>query len=320
MRPLLQAELPGFSLYDRGKVRDVFAVGEDLLSVATDRIFAFDRVHPGGITGKGRALTACTLWTFGLARDLIGNYVVSSRVEDFPPALAAASGLLAGRSLLVRRVDPIRVECVVRGFLYGQAWKLYRGGGFFWGLQPPGGLRLAEELPEPIFTPARKVRSGEDENITLSDFAAHLGEEKAAVIREASLALYRRLRAEWAKRGFIIADTKFEFGVREGEILLINEAATPDSSRFWRISDYRPGRLQDSWDRDLLESYLLRKKWSPAAPPLPVSPLIRRRLAERFGHLASLVGTGVGFCFFGGGGGTQQRRGAPGGGGPDLTC
>jgi len=288
-KPLLDVEIPELPLYDRGKVRDVFTVGDDLLSVATDRVFAFDRVYPGGIPGKGCVLTACTLWTFGLARDLAENYVVSSRVEDFPPALASRAGVLAGRSLLVRKVDPIRIECVVRGFLYGQAWKLYRGGEYFWGLTPPEGLLEASELPEPIFTPARKVRSGEDENITFSELEALLGEEKAAKMRDVSLALYRRLRAEWAKRGFIIADTKFEFGEREGKVILINEAGTPDSSRFWRISDYRPGADQDPWDRDLLEDYLRRRKWSPAAPPIPISPAIRRRLAERFQSLASLL-------------------------------
>ncbi len=282
-------ELPEFPLYDRGKVRDVFTVGEDLLSVATDRIFAFDRVFPGGLPGKGKVLTACTLWAFNLARDLIENFVISSRVEDFPPALASRAPILSGRSLLVKKVDPIRIECVVRGFLYGQSWKLYRGGDFFWGQKLPDGLRLAGELPEPIFTPARKVRTGEDQNISFADLEALLGEEKAAKIKETSLALYRRLRSEWARRGFIIADTKFEFGEKEGKLCLINEAATPDSSRFWRISDYRPGQLQDSWDRDLLEAYLLRGKWSPGAPPLPVSPSIRRKLAERLQSLASLL-------------------------------
>ena len=189
----------------------------------------------------------------------------------------------------MKKVEPIRLECVVRGFLYGQAWKLYRQGEFFWGLKPPRGLALAQEFPEPLFTPARKVRTGDDENITFSDLAILLGEEKASKIKEVSLALYHRLREEWKKRGFIIADTKFEFGEREGKLILINEASTPDSSRFWKISDYRPGQIQDSWDRDLLETYLNRKKWSPGAPPIPISAYMRRKLAERFHHLSSLL-------------------------------
>jgi len=286
---LLDIKLTGFNLFDRGKVRDIFEVGDDLLVVGTDRIFAFDRVYPGGVPGKGEIVTALTVWAFKNARGICDNYIVSARVDDFPPSLKSHADLLRGRSLLVKKVTPIRLECVVRGFLYGQAWKAYRRGETFWEEKLPAGMKQAQELPRPIFTPARKKRSGEDENIGWADLKLLLGEEEAEELKRLSLRFYRRLRRDWEKRGFFLADTKFEFGLLDERVVLINEASTPDSSRFWKINNYRPGHIQDSWDKDILENYLRRKSWSPGSPPIPISDYIRRKMEERFRELVSLV-------------------------------
>jgi phosphoribosylaminoimidazole-succinocarboxamide synthase len=286
---ILDINLPGFELFDRGKIRDVFEVGDDLLVATTDRVYAFDRIFPGGLTGKGRVLTALTVWSMELARGLIDNYVITSRAEEFPEPLKKYSGLLEGRSFLTKKIVPIRVECVARGYLYGQAWGAYQKGDFFWGSKLPSGMRLAQELPRILFTPARKERSGDDENINEEELAVLLGEERARQLREITIAIYERLREEWAKRGFILADTKFEFGLLGDRLLLINEVGTPDCSRIWKASEYRPGQIQDSWDKEVLEHYLRRKGWSPASPPMPFSNYIRRKLQERFEQLVSLI-------------------------------
>lgn len=287
--PLVDINLPDFNLFDRGKVRDVFEVGKDLLVVATDRIFAYDRVYPGGLNGKGRIFTALTDWAFGQVSDLVNNYIISSQVKDFPSSLKPYASLLKGRSLLVKRVDPIRVECVVRGFLYGQAWRAYQRKDFFWGYKLPSGMKQAQELRQPLFTPARKMRSGEDENINWQDLTVLLGEKRAEELKELSLKLYQKFRSEWEKRGFIFADAKFEFGLSGKQLLLINEASTPDCSRFWKISDYRVGQIQDSWDKDILENYLRPKGWSPGSSPIPISDYIRKKMRERFKELLSLI-------------------------------
>lgn len=287
--PLLDVSLPGFSLFDRGKVRDIFEVGDNLLVVGTDRIFAYDRVYPGGVPGKGEIITALTVWAFKNCRGIRDNYVISSRIDDFPTPLRSHADLLRGRSLLVKKVTPIRLECVVRGFLYGQAWKAYQRGEIFWDDKLPAGLKQAQELPRPIFTPARKNRSGEDENINWPDLKLLLGEEEAEKLKNLSLRLYRRLREDWEKRGFLFADTKFEFGLIGARPVLINEASTPDCSRFWKIKNYRPGQIQDSWDKDILENYLRRKGYSPGSPPIPISGYIRRKMEERFHELLSAI-------------------------------
>ncbi len=286
---ILDMNLPGFELFDRGKIRDVFEVGEALLVVTTDRVYAFDRIFPGGLCGKGRVLTALTVWSMELVRDLIDNYVITARVDEFPDELKKYSQFLRGRALLTKKIVPIRVECVVRGYLYGQAWRAYQKEEFFWGSKLPSGMTLAQELPRLLFTPARKERSGDDENINEEELAVLLGEERARQLRDLSIAIYRRLREEWQKRGFILADTKFEFGMLGDQLLLINEVGTPDCSRIWKASEYRPGHIQDSWDKEILEHYLRRKGWSPASPPMPFSNYIRRKLQARFEELASLI-------------------------------
>jgi phosphoribosylaminoimidazole-succinocarboxamide synthase len=286
--PLLATAVPGQVLYDRGKVRDVFAAGEDILVVTTDRIFLFEKVWPQGLAGKGAVLTALTLQTFAAVRDLVPNYVITARAEDYPPPFNRFSKLLAGRSFLTEKVNPIRVECVVRGYLYGQAWTAYRAGDFSWLPPLPSGLGLAEELPQPVFTPARKSRQGDDENLSRAGLVGMVGEGRADKLRNLSLAIYGRMREVFAWAGFILADSKFEFGEKAGRLLLINEACTPDSSRIWKKSRYRPGRPQDPWDKEILQDYLKERGWIPSAPPFSLPQTLVDKARCRFAELLSI--------------------------------
>ena len=283
--PLLEVNIPGIPLFDRGKIRDVFKVGHDLLVVTTDRVYLFDRVYPVGLAGKGKVLTDLTLHTFGLVRDLIPNYVITCQVEELPPPFNAHPEILAGKSFLTEKVSPIRLECVVRGFLYGQAWKAYRDGDRSWLPPLPSGLEQAEELPRPIFTPARKNRTGDDENLDWDGLTVLVGEERAEELRELSLNIYKRMSEDWAKRGFLLADTKLEFGLKDSELLLINEAGTPDCSRIWKMKEYHPGRIQDCWDKDILENFLRDAGWSPDDPPIPIPETLLQTARERFKEL-----------------------------------
>ncbi len=290
--PLLEAVIPGRRLHDRGKIRDVFAAGEDILVVTTDRVYLFDRVYPAGLPGKGRVLTALTLKTFAAVRDLVPNYVLTSRVEDYPPPFNYLPELLAGRSYLTRKVEPVRLECVARGYLYGQAWEAYRKGGASWLPPLPAGLKQASKLTRPVFTPARKSRFGEDRNLTRGELVELVGESRADEIERITLEIYRRMREVFARGGFILADTKFEFGERDGRLLLINEACTPDCSRIWKEELHRPGRLQDPWDKEILENYLREKGWSPPADPLPLPPPLLAETRRRFADLLPISGAG----------------------------
>lgn len=288
-KPLLDIAIPGVPLYDRGKIRDVFIAGEDVLVVATDRVYLFEKVWPQGLVGKGRVLTALTLRTFETVRDLVPNYVVTVRPGDYPPPFNRFADLLTGRSFLTEKVDPIRVECVVRGYLYGQAWKVYRAGDRSWLPPLPPGLKLAEELPEPIFTPARKNREGEDENLSLRRLAGLIGEGRAQELRELSLAIYGRMSDIFSGAGFILADTKLEFGEKAGRLLLINEACTPDCSRIWKANKYRSDRVQDPWDKEILQNYLAESGWSPGDPFVSLPEDLLSETGRRFENLLAAV-------------------------------
>jgi len=292
-QPLLETVIPGLDLYDRGKVRDVYSAGEDILVVTTDRVFLFERVWPQGLAGKGEVLTALTLLTFEEVSDLVPNYVVTARVEEYPPPFNRFPELLAGRSYLTEKVEPIRVECVVRGYLYGQSWQAYRAGDHSW--LPPlrAGMELAAELPEPVFTPARKNREGDDENLNPAGLVELAGEGRADELRRLSLAIYSRMREVFARAGFILADTKFEFGEKDGRLLLINEACTPDSSRIWKADRYRPGRTQDPWDKEILQDYLASRGWSPGDPFVPLPPGLLAEAGRRFRELPAAAGSAI---------------------------
>jgi phosphoribosylaminoimidazole-succinocarboxamide synthase len=276
-RPVLQTSIDAFPLWRRGKVRDVYDLGDRLLIVATDRISAFDVVLPSAIPGKGAVLTQMSLFWFDLLRDVAENHVLSSTFDDFPPALLPFRDQLEHRSMIVTRTSPFPIECVVRGFLSGSGWKDYQRSGLVCGMALPGGLRESDRLPEPLFTPATKAEGGHDENITLAETEERIGAGRARELRELSLSLYARARAHAEARGILLADTKFEFGLREGRVVWIDEALTPDSSRFWPRDSYAPGGSQPSFDKQFVRDYLESLDWDkrPPGPTLPAEVVDR---------------------------------------------
>jgi phosphoribosylaminoimidazole-succinocarboxamide synthase len=278
-RPLLETRIPGLALWRRGKVRDVYDLGERILIVATDRISAFDVVLPTPIPGKGAVLTQLSLFWFDALRDLVPNHVIASDVRDFGHGLEDEREQLEGRSMLVEKTEPLPIECVVRGYLAGSGWKDYRATGSVCGIPLPAGLRESDRLEEPLFTPATKAESGHDENISFEAAEQAIGARRAAEVKELSLRLYERARAHAEARGIILADTKFEFGVRDGRLIWIDEALTPDSSRFWPRDGYAPGRSQPSFDKQYVRDYLESLDWDkrPPGPPLPEEVVARTR-------------------------------------------
>ena len=280
--PVLTTDLPGFPRR-QGKVRDIYDLGDRLLLVASDRISAFDVVMSEPIPDKGRILTRLSAFWFRHLADLAPNHLVSLEVEDFPPACHPYRELLQGRTMLARKCRPLPVECIVRGYLSGSGWAEYRQTGAVGGLPLPPGLVESQQLPEPLFTPSTKAELGtHDENISLEQMAASVGPQLAARIKDLSLNLYRRA-LDWAEpRGIIIADTKFEFGLADGELLLIDEALTPDSSRFWPQEDYRPGGPQKSYDKQYLRDYLESLGWNKKPPPPPLPPEVIANTRARY--------------------------------------
>ena len=269
---LLQPSFPDLQLVRRGKVRDVYAVEDHLLIVVTDRISAFDCVLPTPIRRKGEVLTALSRFWFEKLAHVVPNHMVTTDVQQMPPVVRQASDELNGRSMLVRRADVFPVECVVRGYLSGSGWKDYLRTGEVCGHKLPEGLTESAELPEPIFTPATKAEEGHDENISEAQVREILGDETTEFLRDTSLRLYREAKDYAQGRGIIIADTKFEFGRdRQGQIILVDEVLTPDSSRFWPQESYRPGKSQPSFDKQFVRDYLENLDWDkqPPAPAIP---------------------------------------------------
>jgi phosphoribosylaminoimidazole-succinocarboxamide synthase len=264
-----QTEFPGLKLLGRGKVRDIYDLGDRLLIVATDRLSAFDVVLPTPIPDKGRVLTQLSLFWFEKLAGVVPHHVIEAK--NFGGELARYADALAGRSMLVRRTEPFPIECVVRGFISGSGWKDYQRTGTICGIALPAGLRESDRLPEPIFTPSTKATTGHDENISFDEAASRIGRLMAERLRETSLTLYRRAAEHAAARGIIIADTKFEFGLDGGELVWIDEALTPDSSRFWPADHYSPGKAQPSFDKQFVRDYLEKIDWNkqPPAPALP---------------------------------------------------
>ena len=264
-----ETNFAGLTPIARGKVRDIYDLGDRLLIVATDRLSAFDVVMPTPIPDKGRVLTQLSLFWFNLLKDVIPHHVLSS--TEFPAPFDKFQGDLAGRSMVVRKTKPLPIECVARGYLSGSGWKEYRASGKICGISLPRGLRESDRLPEPIFTPATKAATGHDENIPFEQAAGTLGDELAAQVRSVTLELYRRAAAYAEPRGIILADTKFEFGLLNGQLIWIDEALTPDSSRFWPAAQYKPGGAQPSFDKQFVRDYLERIQW-PKTPPGPDLP------------------------------------------------
>jgi phosphoribosylaminoimidazole-succinocarboxamide synthase len=268
---ITSTSLPGVEKVASGKVRDVYAVGDDLLIVATDRISAFDCILPQGIPGKGRVLTQMSLFWFDLLREIVPNHLISVEVDEFPRHLHAFRDQLEGRSMLVKRCRMEPIECVARGYVSGSGWKDYKATGAICGIALPHGLRESDRLPEPIFTPASKAETGHDENISFDASVATVGMKTATLLRDLTLKIYARAAEHAESRGIILADTKFEFGWHKGELLLGDEVLTPDSSRYWPRADYAPGGPQKSFDKQFVRDYLETLTWDkqPPAPPLP---------------------------------------------------
>jgi phosphoribosylaminoimidazole-succinocarboxamide synthase len=269
---LLQTDFPDLKLHASGKVRDIYVLDQErLLFVATDRISAFDYVLATGIPHKGRVLTQISLFWFDFLRDLAPNHVITADVNQYPAALHKHVDQLQGRSMIVARADMVPVECVVRGYLSGSAWKEYKATRQVCGIELPQGLQESDRLPEPIFTPATKATSGHDENIPFSEMMRLVGPELSRELRDLSLSIYGRAAAYAREKGIIIADTKFEFGRTHQGITLADEVLTPDSSRFWPAAKYAPGHAQESFDKQYVRDYLEEIRWNkrPPAPPLP---------------------------------------------------
>ncbi len=286
---VLKTEFPDVPLLKRGKVRDIYDLGEHLLLIATDRISAFDVVLPDGIPGKGRVLTGISVFWFRMMENIIGNHIVETEVGKFPENLRKYSELLDGRSMLVRKTKPAPIECVVRGYLSGSGWKEYKKSKQVCGIDLPDGLVESSRLEEPIFTPSTKEEEGHDINITFDTAKEIVGADLAERLMQVSLKIYSQARAFAEKKGIIIADTKFEFGLANGELIIIDEILTPDSSRFWSKQDYMPGKGQDSYDKQIVRDYLLTLNWDKTYPGPSLPDEIIKKTAQRYNELLGII-------------------------------
>lgn len=268
---IYQTEFPNLKFLKRGKVRDMYDLGEHLLIVATDRLSAFDVIMPQPIPLKGKVLNQISNFWFEQVKNIIPNHLVATRVEDFPGECQQYANELNGRSVIVQKAQPLPVECIVRGYLAGSGWNEYKASRTVCGIRLPDGLVESSKLPEPIFTPSTKADVGHDENISFEQAASMLGEDIAAKVRDVSIAVYKKACEIAEARGIIIADTKMEFGILNGELILIDELLTPDSSRFWPQSKYQPGKSQESYDKQFVRDYLLSIKFNKQ-PPGPMMP------------------------------------------------
>lgn len=269
--PVTRIEIGSLPLLSRGKVRDIYDLGDELLIVSSDRISAFDSILPNGIPDKGRVLNLLSAFWFEKTSHLVKNHLISVRTADLPQSVNAHKDELDGRFAIAKKAEMLPLECIVRGYLSGSGWKDYRETGSVCGIRLPSGLKESDKLPEPIFTPSTKAVSGHDENTTYEHVVGLIGEETAVKVRETALALYSFAGDYAAKKGIIIADTKFEFGLIKGDLVLCDEVLTPDSSRFWPADSYEPGRSQPSFDKQYVRDYLLSINWdkNPPAPELP---------------------------------------------------
>jgi len=279
---ILQTDLADVKLMARGKVRDLYELNEKLIIITTDRISAFDYILPDGIPYKGKVLTALSEYWFNLTKDIIPNHLITTDVGSFPEIVKRHEKQLRGRSMLVRKVEQFPVECVVRGYLAGSAWKEYKEKGSISGIKLPPGLGESEKLPEPIFTPATKAVSGHDVNITEDELRKIVGGKNCSILKEKSLEIYSMAHDYAKQRGIIVSDTKMEFGIFDGELTLIDELLTPDSSRFWPLEEYKPGNPQKSFDKQYVRDYLEDIGWdkNPPAPNLPAE--IIRKTSEKY--------------------------------------
>jgi phosphoribosylaminoimidazole-succinocarboxamide synthase len=280
---MMAETLSGLRLFNRGKVRDIYDLGENLLLVATDRISAFDVILPTLIPGKGKILTALSEFWFGIVKDIIPNHLITTRFDEFPAACLPHRDKLEGRSMLVKKSTPAPVECIVRGYLAGSGWKDYQNTGSVCGIPLPQGLVEAARLEHPIFTPSTKAAIGaHDVNISFDEMLTKLGKKRAEAMRNSSIAIYQRASELAEKKGIIIADTKFEFGLEADQVILIDEVLTPDSSRFWPADGYHPGKTPDSFDKQFVRDYLLNLPWDMKSPPPKLPPEIVKKTQDKY--------------------------------------
>lgn len=289
--PVWETKLDDVKLIKRGKVRDIYEVDGSLLIVATDRISAFDVVLPTPIPDKGKILTLMSLFWFDFLRDIIDNHLITADVEKYPENLKPYKEILNQRSMLVKKTEVIPVECIVRGYITGSAMKEYQKTGEVCGIKLPPGLKEADKLPEPIFTPSTKAEMGEhDVNITFEEMVKIVGKDTAEFLKETSLKLYKKAADYAEERGIIIADTKFEFGIYQGKIILIDEVLTPDSSRFWPKDEYQPGKSQKSFDKQFIRDWLKSINWDPQNPPSIPQDIVEKTREKYLEALYRLTG------------------------------
>jgi phosphoribosylaminoimidazole-succinocarboxamide synthase len=289
-KPVSEINIPEFPLFKKGKVRDVYDLGDQLLIVATDRISAFDFVLPSLIPDKGKILTQLSRFWFDFTAYICPNHVLQADFSLFPQALKKYKDILDKRSMLVKKTKVVPVECVVRGYLAGSGWKEYQETGKTSGVKLPAGLREADRLPNPTFTPSTKAEEGHDINISFKEMKKVVGnDELAQKIKKASLKLYQKASLYALSKGIIIADTKFEFGLEKDDLILVDEIFTPDSSRFWPLQEYKPGRSQPSLDKQFVRDYLLSSSWDRNSVPPPLPPEIIKQTAKRYFEIYSLL-------------------------------
>ncbi len=291
---ILNTDFPDLKLAARGKVRDIYDLGDKLLIVTTDRISAFDVIMNEGIPDKGFVLTQISLFWFRQMEDIIPNHIISTEVRDFPKECQKYAADLEGRSMLVKKAKPLPAECIVRGYLSGSGWKDYQATGTICGIKLPAGLKESDRLPEPIFTPSTKAELGtHDENISYEQMVTMVGAATAAKVRDVTLKIYAKARDIADRKGIIIADTKFEYGIYNGELIIIDECMTPDSSRFWPKVGYQPGGPQPSFDKQFLRDYLETLDWGKTAPAPPLPAAIVKKTGEKYMEaLVKLTGKG----------------------------
>jgi phosphoribosylaminoimidazole-succinocarboxamide synthase len=281
--PVVYTNIPDVPLLHRGKVRDIYDLGDSLLIVATDRISAFDVVLPTPIPDKGKILTKLTLYWFNFLKDIVENHLITANIDEYPEVLKKHRDVLEGRSMIVKKAKVFPVECIVRGYITGSAMKEYLKTGMVCGIPLPPGLKEADKLPEPIFTPSTKAELGShDVNITFEEMIKIVGKETAEALKELSLKLYKTASSYAEERGIIIADTKFEFGLHDGKVILVDEVLTPDSSRFWPKESYEPGKPQVSFDKQYIRDWLKNTGWKEGTPPPEIPTEVVEKTREKY--------------------------------------
>ncbi len=288
--PVMETYLENLGHVKKGKVRDIYDMGDSLLMVASDRLSAFDVVLPDGIPDKGKVLTKISSYWFRQVENIVGNHLISDNAEDYPEPCRKYKNILKDRSMLVKKADPLPVECIVRGYISGSGWASYRENGMICGIELPKGLKESDKLEEPLYTPSTKAEVGDhDINIDFNETIKILGRERAEKIRDLSIAIYLKGAEQALKKGIIIADTKFEFGLYNDEIILIDEVMTPDSSRFWPLGSYSPGQAQKSYDKQYIRDWLISSGWDKKAPGPHIPEQVIQRTAKKYAEVMNLI-------------------------------